>query len=521
MSASQLRACLVWTWRDDEEQRSLICGMCVLKGYELDGKEYTGDGWYAIPQDDRFTPVTNENEINDFREIFKLKRQVGEHGLSVVSPFLDDKVWKELQKGGHLGFWVIKEFFFPILKDTLVVEVEGNNDQWRIDSSFLEDENRISDLLQRVQSSPGEGDSAITEEDVTLLKEQIALTRDYVRWLRREKNISNKTDEVFGEPLRLDFRDHHRDPQWNNSVCAKDPRFAAARERFGSGKPILIHIVLEDPCNRDSYSEFHVLLKRCAESPRKATFIRNDLIISDVHKRAHSSLRECLALVIIPQGFLSELLGDAENPAHTGWDHCLRDKSKYKDKVEPKKFIQFVSDAPQKLVECLVEEDKELSHPFAEYFTYCPQKGDIETADSESAEYEVTEGTQPDVSLPEAPRVNARPLGVNIDSIEGEGRSGFCVKGCGTADNHGRLLIRVAYRVRGGRNPLKAYRPQDFDLKDSTFRIVGQNCEVIWREENQLEIKPKESGSEFSLYVLGFDPKRDLHCEAVMIDEEV
>lgn len=505
LSASDVRVCFGWTVRDDNPP-SLMVGMCVLGVHELDDKtSYRGDGWFAHMDGDELVPITDKKWIANFAEIFRLSRkpQDEERGLSVVSPYLNEELYEKLEIPNLLAFHVIKEYFFAILKNSLVVEIAppAKSSETQLQVITAKEVRNLS-LLSKLWKVPTFSDDTeeLEPQAIDHLIELIRLARLY---LDTKSGVST-TSTSFGATYTVDASSWYV-PDWKY-FSPNENELLEIKKAFGEGKPVLVTVRLFLPRRRLGY--FDVILKRSNSAPGKATFIRNDLIISDIHQRQRPPLRTTMALVVIGEGPLSDFLGNAENPSHTKWEFTDRFSRSQEGIV--RNIIKFVEKAPQWLADYLSKDmEKNLFHPFQDLFSYEVR---------EKVNAPITQAETEETGIRQTPEevVHVESVSyLSLNKINRDGKAGFCVKGERLVNGQEleKVTIRVAYRSRTSANPLKAYKPIDFDFsRCEEFDFQCDGCVVQARRENVIELVPEKET--FLFEILGFDPHRDLHCEA-------
>jgi uncharacterized protein YcnI len=116
-----------------------------------------------------------------------------------------------------------------------------------------------------------------------------------------------------------------------------------------------------------------------------------------------------------------------------------------------------------------------------------------------------------------------RELHVAIWEVKRDGKHGFKIRGTYPPGFEGKKFkVLAGYRSRMTNDPLKAYKRSDFDFADGSFEIKVDGLKLDNAAENVIELRPKagaQEGDEFVVEVTGFDPRRDVHCKMLIIDE--
>ncbi len=251
-------------------------------------------------------------------------------------------------------------------------------------------------------------------------------------------------------------------------------------------------------------SRFGILMQRDPDAGRgEVYFIRRGITIVNLGAPRERSVR---ALVVIEDGALSKLLGDAENPAHTEWQER---SEKFRDKYEyGTGCLRFVKNCVHGVVEILTaaskEKDKDLLKDL--FFVTEPTEGAAGGGEGETGKKHKTVKPVLKPDIPKPPRF------VKLDRVAG----GFKISAHPDAPAQKRSIdVRLGYAVRKG-NPIKKYVPQDFALESPQFTLDAKDATVN-AEKNRLNIETQSN--DFMVKVTGFDPHRDLvirlnHTEA-------
>ncbi|MBC7967347.1 MAG: hypothetical protein H7Z17_15635, partial [Fuerstia sp.] len=130
--SSRLRCFFGITVRHDDKQRMLV-GQSILRSHHVGGKSFTPDGWFGQKPDrnEASLPVTDQRCIDKFVADFRLKRG-HDPGLSLVVPFCDEK-WTS----ASVMEAILQDYFYPILRNDLIVTVEDADSKTVMDSRSL------------------------------------------------------------------------------------------------------------------------------------------------------------------------------------------------------------------------------------------------------------------------------------------------------------------------------------------------------------------------------------------------
>ncbi|MCC5878240.1 MAG: hypothetical protein JJU11_18640 [Candidatus Sumerlaeia bacterium] len=485
---SRVRSWFGYTTRRSDG-KTLLMGRTVLAPRTLDGADYTPDGYFGKSLDPNtpILPIGEENKelLTSFNQVFSLSRSGGQFGTSVVVPWYKDD---EIDFAGLRGY-AVKHYFLPIIRNRLFFELEElGGEMAKIDRAFIED------WVEGVQVD--------SQED-----ERIKAAVRLALWAESKETPTHE--------LELDGGDHFYD--WSG-VDNENELWRNAKEKHENCEPLFFRIPIKITAKKPDRSKgmtresfFDVLLqKNIGLGDNKPLFIRNDLLIPEVRSK---SPRDVVALVVIQDETLAEVLGKAENPAHTEWvlnsSQSNASGLKFKDcYLHAPGILRQVQDAHAQIIDLLfvnrVEEDPSL---LLDFFSI-DREEDSKTKKRRKSRKEEKPGGDESQEPPDIPA--ARPKRYRIHQQEG----GFAVT---SGDLGSALLSRIkvsaAYAVRRG-DPFKAFtkdvknRIYDFDFRKPAIDVSLDAVEEIGRDANELRLKVLEES--FRVEVTGFDPNRDL-----------
>lgn len=463
--ASRIRTIFGITRRFDDA-RSLLLGQSVLKTHVLDGERVYPYGFFARFEKPKGLPLPIEDPIllDRFADDFGVHRT--ESGLSIVVPyFRDDELSPE-----RITTSVVQQYFYPILRGDLVVEV--------------------ADAAQSRLIAADTIDGFLSDDDGT--RRLCALTR----WsLAQEDDAHVLLPEPPGAAA----------PKWDESVLAPKA-LAGLRERFAAGERLAfrVPVLVKRKRAKPAGSSFDVYLEK-DDSLRKPDlhFIRSLITIPDVRVSGERATR---ALIVVGEPALSRFLGDAENPAHSDW-------SERADKIrtlydQGAWTLRFVKNSASFLAALLARPPAGRERDFlADLFS-------IEMAEEEAAgevEARIPIRAVAGESGGDGGRAAAESsagASVTISRVAG----GFTIRGAGATAGRP-LRGEVAYRVRAG-NPFRKHSPFDFDLLGGNG--IATHCEgarLRPTSVNAFELVP--SAAKFQISMKGFDARRDLIVRVV------
>jgi hypothetical protein len=462
--ASRIRTVFGITRRVDDD-RSLLLGQSVLKTHVLDGARIDPYGFFARYERRNGLPLPIEDPIllDRFADDFRVTRR--DPGLSIVVPYYRDD---ELSRD-RIVTSVVQQYFYPILRGDLVVEV--------VDGEVADGAH-----VQRVTEETIDGLSAPGSD--------VARLCELTRW-----SLAQGDDARIVLPERGTAA-----PRWEDDVL--DPAaLAALRERFASGERLAfrVPILVKRKRARAASSWFDIFLEH-DEALRKGEhhFIRRGITIPEVRTSGEKSAR---ALIVIDDQALSTFLGDAENPAHSDW-------SERADKIRTQYdhgawTLRFVKNGASFLTSLLARPPVGRERDFlAELFSIdVPLESKRDVRAGRNPSRGATDGESRGDTAAGASSAGSR---VTIAKIAG----GFTIKAADPSMVGRSLRGEVAYRVRAG-NPFRKHSPFDFDLmSENDITIDAEGARLRSTSVNAFELVP--SAAKFQVSMKGFDPRRDL-----------
>lgn len=462
--ASRIRTIFGITRRVDD-QRGLLLGQSVLKTHVLDGQRIYPYGFFARYERRNGLPLPIEDPIllDRFADDFSVHRI--EPGLSIVVPyFRDDELAPD-----RVTASVVDQYFYPILRGDLVVEIVDGTHVQRI----------AQDTIETVLASDS----------------RVARLCDLTRWSLEQKDENRIVLAERGVAA----------PKWEESVLPAGD-LAALRERFASGERLAfrVPILVKRKRSRPASSWFDVYLEQ-DDSLRKPDqhFIRRGITIPDVRTNGDKPAR---ALIVVDDHQLSTFLGDAENPAHSDWsERADKIRTLYEHGAST---LRFVKNSASFLASLLAR----------------PQAGRVRDFLADLFSIEMPDETaQEDVAARIPIRGSAG--GENSDGAGGAGNTaggritiakiagGFTIKSADPSMIGRPLRGEVAYRARAG-NPFRKHSPFDFDLtSEGEITVQMDGAKLRATAVNAFELVP--TAARFQISMKGFDRRRDLIVRVV------
>ena len=278
-----------------------MLGGCILKHHFVGSTCFKPDGFWGtaknVEGDTLVLPVDTPATLDAFRRDFRLKRQSGQHGLSVVVPWLemgDDGKEVRAFKRNTLVLAVLEGYFVPIIEDRLEVVVEDPSGSVRISKETYRE---ALSVLQAV------GD----EFQIGRIQALIALAES----------------ARAGETKVFDLRAcPPQKAQWTDDMLP--PAMAdEMRALLGDGAPVRVNasLTVRPKGSPDVGDRFACYIQKQQLLNHRPCHIREDIIVPNVDC-ARTAGYACI--VRIDDGPLAALLGDSEGPAHTEWQPSSR-----------------------------------------------------------------------------------------------------------------------------------------------------------------------------------------------------
>ena len=472
------------------EVRDLLMGMAILKTHHIDQDKFPPYGQFAsFSEDDDSTwlpmPADSSARDGDFidRAIhdFALLRSK-QPGLSVVVPWPKPEL-----NGSSIARAVLTQYFLPILKGDLVVEIDDPDETHStLDSATLESE------LSHVAQSERDDESPESMRGLIHL----------ARWA-----IERQEDDFIRVPS----------PAGNTSAKRQfdEYNFDSLRERYNHSERLAIEINVsarrsDSTAAQSQSSVFRIYLERADDLLKGHDyFVRGHLRIPHMD---HITSFHARALILVDgTSELGHLLRDSEGPAHTKWDpHAERLKEGWSGGY---RRVQEVRRTVPLILRQLVDDRHERQlDALADLFP-----ADLPALSRGKQQSQSRGGgvsTRPDVPV-------LTPSSALLNRISG----GFRVAPVGERPPAlgSRWSVRFAYDMpRGGKS--RAFRAFasgvtagsfDFDLERTlAVQANGVRCSTMSANELMFTVQ----SANFDLRVTGFD-ERDLLVELEEMSE--
>jgi hypothetical protein len=444
--------------------RRLLMGQSIVKIHRIGKEKFFPYGWYGIVEPDYFvTPIEDQAAIEKFEHEFHLERQKGS-GLSVVIPFPDPSITsKEVTKA------FIRHYFAPLIRGTLSVLIETAG---------------ATVKLSRETLRSCTADHFNEPELQNLLK-----TFDLVEWSQTVPD---------GEIFRHDPLPSGRAPVWD-LVKFTDETHLAMTKRYEDKQRLAVRISLsvKEKGKPLQSGSFTVYLERDPQLDKgEIHFVRQDITVANQKVGAERGVR---ALIVIDDKALAQLLGDAENPAHTEWqDRSEKFKNKYDHGTST---LRFVKNSAAHLIRILTAASQEKDRDLLKDLFFVVQPSEDGSERGGSGEWSGKHKSKGPMVPPPPPK---SPPPVRLEKIAG----GFRISmNPAVTPMPRQVTVRMGYAVRTG-DPVKRYEPEDFRIESDDFKLEHAAAEVVSRAENQLVVNLQ--GADSNVRLTGFDQHRDL-----------
>jgi hypothetical protein len=472
--SSRIRTMFGLTTRADDGRR-LLLGQSVQKTHVLEATRFAPYGFFARVARDSFPHAIEDTDaIERFASDFGLQR--AEPGLSIVVPFLrhEDLAFDALVRSA------IAQYFYPIIRNDLMVTVEENGRAETIASRTIE----------TVAARLGMDGS---------LARLCTLTRTSVL-LEEHEWIAVPEPSPGGAP------------KWREDLVPAH-QLERLRQRFESGEVLAFRLAI--PIRRKrahtaAAGRFSVILEK-DDSLRRGEhhFLRRGITIPEIRSPRDKPVR---ALLIADDEALSTFLGDAENPAHSDWsERNDRIRTQYEQGAST---LRYVKNAIAQLAAMLATPPAGRAPDLlADIFsvTLPGEDGHGQTRAARADNPPDVKRGSPENPFPAAMKPQ-EPL-MRIGAVAG----GFTLRGTGGAGSVGtHFVAEVAYRTRIG-NPFRKYSRFDFALDDNAMKLQADGVTVN-ASGNRLEVVPARP--DFQLALTGFDKRRDLVVRVARKDDD-
>ena len=483
--SSKINSFFGFTFRESDK-RKLLMGESILKIHKVKGEEDNSYpyGYYGVFKDEKsdqfVSPIEDQDFIKMFITDFDLNRtsENGEFyfGLSLLIPFPSDEI-----TSSELIKTTIQQYFYPIINKQLIVEFE---DEQLAETKILNSEN-IFNIVDDIKFPDNQNQ----------VKNNLYRLFEFVKWIL---NIDKANYLEFRQPEK------EYDPAWSKAYLLDDElekQLDILKDKFDLGKKVAFRVpVTIKRKNKDPrISFFHVYMEKdeMLEEP-DCHYIRDGITILGVPPPRRKHLR---ALVIVEDSLLSDLLGDAENPAHTEWS---KDSEKLSENyIGGDKVVSFIMNSLDRLYAWLLKPVDGIDKNILEEYFYLEM-------DEEQDGGEDNDTDEPGDDIPDEPTI---PKKTNMQPISiSKLTNGILVKqNTRFEELPDNIILKLGYMVPRG-NAIKKYNILDFEIGKDPIQVDSKSIEIIKMEKNFIEFKPIDKN--FNVKITGFDTSRDIIVES-------
>ena len=448
------------------ETDSQLMGMSVIKSHQVDGTQYEPYGYYARWSQNTPHPIIDEASIREFRSNFHIERQIGQSGFSVVIPHIVEEFTVEM-----LRREVTEQYFWPILKGDLVVEIQedvSTDPEHYIDREYL-----ISEIRRTRNAS---------------IDRELSDTIDLGLWASSDPTPHARVFQPSSGPAA----------NWDNATWSSNGLDSLV-ECVEKNEPFAVRmgVTLKGHAGKNQIHFANLYVKPVSyNGQRNSYFCRQGINVSTA---CSANPTHFVCLIVVEKGELANLLSTSENPSHTsfGMTNALRDDYP----TGTLQTIRFLQRAPQAVARLISERDLEADQGlFADVF-WKPAKRRVVKPRPKPDNGNDTEPEEP--QPPNPPRIQAYDLRQSTDGFSVSDNPSY-------EDNLEYVDIRAGYASTYG-NAINNHSQWDFDFTNPSrsgisVTVAGCSCEAV--EPNHIRLFDIQRG--FQLRVKGFDNRRDL-----------
>lgn len=494
--ASNSNAFLALTRRAGGEE--LLIGYSILPPHELGPKEYLGyarfgkrvvrasDGARVIYP---YTDSADGDVLERFRGHAGLRRK-NENGLSVFIPDVRDEI-----ATGSLLKAVIENFFFPIIKQSLVVEI---SDAATGHSVIVEKANILS-LVE-------EGE--YTDEFRTTIEVSLEATR-----------LASRNEFYYLGP---DFR--FTSENGLSAEAFSEANVKKMQETYDSGGVVSarlqIPITLSDGKTVSGYAD---LFAKGGEKGGQKTYraFRGNILIEKEKCRAAQPYSVLILDIFNDDdgNELSEYMKYAEDPGHTEWKNSAQRRSQGRYAGSEHWQRHLVQKLGSSFIAILTgTDDQEQIEGFADDIFYVEKPVEPDAEGVPGGRHGQRTGTNnpvpPDIPPPSPQLFRISRLADGRAAIAGTEHLKETIQKTGPV--RGRVWAANIIFGKSKSNWRKHHHPSDFDFSEEGT-IGSRGAKVTVRSPNSLEFMAESD--EFAIEFSGFDPNRDVHIDVRKVPE--
>ncbi|MBS7669580.1 hypothetical protein [Croceicoccus gelatinilyticus] len=494
--ASNSNAFLALTRRSDGDE--LLIGYSILPPHELGPKEYLGYARFGKrvdrPSDGAkviypYTRAEDGEVIGRFRKHAAPKR-TDENGLSVFIPDVRDEINED-----SLLQAVVENFFFPIIKQSLVVEICNA----ATGQSVVIEKSNILSLVEGGEYS---------EEFRSTIEVSLEATR-----------LASKNEFFF---LRSDFG-----LSSENTLSAEafsDANVKKMQEAFENGDVVSarieIPLTLSDGKTVSGYAD---LFARGGEKGGSKTYkaFRGNILIEKEKCRAAQPFSVLILDIFNDDegNELSEYMKYAEDPGHTEWKNSAQRRSQGRypgSETWQRHLVQKLGSA---FIAILTgTDDQEQIDGFADDIFFVEKEVGPDEPGVPGGNHGQRPGTTapvpPDIPAPSPQLFRIQRLANGRAAIAGTEHLKEAIEKSGPV--RGRVWAANIIFGKSKSNWRKHHHASDFDFAEDGV-VESKGASITVRSPNSLDFIAESE--EFEIGFNGFDPNRDVHIDVRKVAE--
>lgn len=497
--ASRSSCFLALTRRSSDEKQELLIGYSILPPHKLGEKEYLGYARFGKRHHDGnekgrvIHPYAGQDDaglLERFRNHAKLKRQK-ETGLSIFIPALKDEI-----NENKLIQAVIENFFFPIVKECLIVEVRNHESGKH---QVISKENILA-LIEDIESEKK-------------LRSAVEVALEATSIVKNGRFFFPRPDFEFSkESDRL------------SSDSFTEENIRDMRQMFEGGQVVAARLAIPIKMANGNIVTGHadIFAKGGGDTNHKTYKAFRGNILIEREKCSASQPFEVLILDIFngvsPENELSEYLKYSEDPGHTKWHYsALRRSSDYASSEHwQRRCVQHFGSSFLALLSG--DEDQEKIEDFADDIFYLKKKTESESHRKNGAGLGKKSGSNSPVpkDIPPPPpqffRIQKQPNGQA--TIQGTDILDEMLKKSGSV--RGRVWAANIIFGKSKAHWRKRHIPSDFDFRKDEM-IESKGVDITVNEPNCLDFVATQK--DFCIKFTGFDTNRDIHIDVRTVVE--
>lgn len=458
-SASAIGTLFGLTIRDsDPSGERFLMGQAILNKHKIKEVDYAPHIFFAVPAEDGFQlPERDATNIEAFIEASGISRK-NEPGLSIAVMCA-----REGLEPKKLLPHVITNYFFPILTNCLIVE---------IDDKIVDKENFES--LATAYGGPTLADGHLIKfiRRVDALRQSSPMLSLAEGWVKDGPTATTSAEQLAS--LRREYAA-------DGLVFVRAP-LILQRKSGGLATTFVDAFIQKTPPHIKG----------------QALFVRGSITIPGESRSFRG--RNSFAALLASDTHIVEFLGDSENPAHTRWVGSADKLSINWKKAPAAAQVAAIKRLLNDLNELVTEVENRVDESALIEFFSIPKP---------TAAAEKKPSPKPPPPPPPIPPIPPTPRAFNVSPKAG----GFVITGhaASAVPIPYQIKIVVAYGVRRG-NAFKKHKPQDFDLRATkAIKTISTGCSWSVPEANVVLVDV--SASNFKFEMSGFDTERDLELD--------